>query len=230
MRSLALSGVTRASVGAQAEAIFKLGLMITAPFLLWGFGAETLRIATDASLSSVRVQRFAAGAIGWAAVHLWLRRRMQFFETIEHEHTHLLFALLFFKRPKSIRADESTGGAVEVYGHNFMIALAPYFFPTVSAALVLIGWFVHPRYQNHLVILLGASFAYHLISTWTETGPHQPDLRREGLLFSAVAIALLSVILYGAVLAYAVTGKRGFQRYWSAGWSQSRTAVVWLVS
>src|SRR5262245_39127376 len=74
-----------------------------------------------------------AGAAAYAVVwYLLLRRRTvgNFVVTFEHELTHAIFAWLTFHRVVGFRAGSSSGGHVRYVGRgNWLIAVAPYFFP-----------------------------------------------------------------------------------------------------
>ena len=54
-----------------------------------------------------------------------------FFAIMEHELTHMLFAVLTFHKPRGLDVNQDVGGSFSFEGKgNWLIALAPYFFPT----------------------------------------------------------------------------------------------------
>ena len=77
-----------------------------------------------------------AGAACWLVIFLLLPKPMWVY-VFGHELTHALWAWLFGGRVKKFKAT-SAGGHVVVTKHNFVIALAPYFFPSYAIAVVLI--------------------------------------------------------------------------------------------
>src|SRR5215475_12752418 len=77
-----------------------------------------------------------AGAACWVAIFLLLPKPMWVY-VFGHELTHALWAWLFGGRVKQFKAT-SQGGHVVVTKSNFLIALAPYFFP-LYAVLVVAG-------------------------------------------------------------------------------------------
>ena len=87
---------------------------------------------------------------------------------------------------------------------NFLITLAPYFFPLYAAIVVLIfvighlvwGW---ARYQVWFHLLIGAAYAFHVTLTWHVLQTRQSDVTQQGYLFSAVVIWLgnVGVLLVG---------------------------------
>jgi hypothetical protein len=152
---------------------------------------------------------FWAAALGgvacWWVIYLLLPKPMWIY-VAGHELTHVLWIWLFGGRVKKFRAT-SRGGEVVTTRSNFLIALAPYFFP-VYVALVLgvfaLGdwvwtWTPH-RVWFHF--LIGAAYAFHLTLTWHILQTRQTDLSSQGYLFSAVVIFLgnLVVLLAGIPL------------------------------
>jgi hypothetical protein len=130
---------------------------------------------------------FLAGALAFAILwRLALRRAAfgRFLMVLEHELTHALMAWATLHRVVSLRATVRQGGHVQIRGRgNWLITVAPYFFPTASViAMLVLSWL--PR--EYLVagnLALGATVAYHLVSTFSETHRHQPDLQAAGWLF-----------------------------------------------
>ena len=139
----------------------------------------------------------------------WLRKHGGFWETFEHELTHALFALLFFQRIEGFKATASGGGQVQHsgrWGGNFVIALAPYFFPTVTVVPLGLLFLVPPPVQPYLVGAVGFTLMYHILSTLREAHPRQSDLTRHGLFFSYSMIVLLNLIFIGLVLTLTFSG------------------------
>ena len=143
-----------------------------------------------------------------------------FFVIFEHEVTHLIFALLTFHMPYKIDFEQDRGGYFVFKGDgNWLIAIAPYFFPTVSLLVVLVG-FVLSRFDwmtsDIYLGLLGIGLGYNLISTVFETHHAQSDLKRVGYLFSFLFLPTANLLVFGFLLAFAVHGWAGFPFYWSA--------------
>ncbi len=151
---------------------------------------------------------FAAGAavyvVGWLMfIRHW---RTTFLSTLEHELTHALFAWLTFHRVVGLKTTWSSGGHMQYLGRgNWLITLAPYFFPTLCTVLLLILAFV-PSVKVAGDVLLGAAFAYHVTSTMRETHPGQTDLQSTGYLFALAFLPTANLICHGVVLAYCHAG------------------------
>ena len=125
---------------------------------------------------------------------------------VGHEFTHALWTWLLGGKVKKFKAS-SKGGHVVVTKSNFLIALAPYFFPLYAVlvvAMFLLGCLVW-NWQSYLPVfhlLLGAAYAFHVTLTWHVLKGSQSDITEQGYLFSAVVIFLgnLTVLLLGISL------------------------------
>ena len=142
------------------------------------------------------------GAVIFTLIWLiFLSRRESFWSVVEHELTHAVFALLFFKKVRTLNADRRRGGLVRVEGGNFIIALAPYFFPFLSVIIIIIKPIILSNYQWLLNALLGFSLTFHLLYLLNEFHPSQPDLRENGFLFSLIVVVFFNLFFIGLSLA-----------------------------
>jgi len=132
---------------------------------------------------------------------LFLSRKESFWSVVEHELTHAVFALMFFKKVRTINADRRRGGLVKVEGGNFLIALAPYFFPLLSVIIIVVKPLIFSTYQWLLNGLLGFTLMFHLLYLLNEFHPSQPDLQQTGFLFSTVVVLFLNLFFIGLSLA-----------------------------
>jgi hypothetical protein len=132
---------------------------------------------------------------------IFLSRRDSFWSVVEHELTHAVFALLFFKKVRTLNADRRRGGLVRVEGGNFIIALAPYFFPFLSAIIIIIKPIIFSNYQWFLNALLGFTLTFHLLYLLNEFHPSQPDLRENGFIFSLIVVIFFNLFFIGLSLA-----------------------------
>ena len=147
----------------------------------------------------------ASGAACWVVVYLLLPRPMWIY-VFGHELTHAIWAWVFGGDVKRFKVT-SEGGHVVVTKTNFLIALAPYFFPIYVALIVpffLIGQLIWnwQHYQVWFHLLVGAAYAFHVTLTWHVLQTRQSDITSQGYLFSAVIIFLgnASVLLIGVPL------------------------------
>ena len=137
-----------------------------------------------------------SGAACWLVIYLLLPKPMLAY-VLGHELTHVLWTWLLGGRVKKFKAS-AKGGHVVVTKSNFLVALAPYFFPLyaiVVVAVFLLGnwiWNWKP-YSVWFHLLLGASYGFHVTLTCHILKSTQSDITDQGYLFSAVVIFLGNV-------------------------------------
>lgn len=139
-----------------------------------------------------------AGAASWVVIYLLLPKPMWVY-VFGHELTHALWTWAFGGTVKKFKATAG-GGYVVVSKNNFLIMLAPYFFPVYVALTVLVFAAGHWVWDwgRHLVWfhwLVGAAYAFHVTLTWHVLQTRQSDITQQGRLFSAVVIFLGNVLV-----------------------------------
>ena len=146
-----------------------------------------------------------AGAACWEVIYLLLPKPMWVY-VFGHELTHALWTWLQGGRVKKFKAS-AKGGHVVVTRSNFVVALAPYFFPLYAVLVVLMFLAGHWiwNWRHYLVwfhLFLGAAYSFHVTLTWHILKHNQTDITGQGYLFSAVIIFLgnLAVLLVGIPL------------------------------
>ena len=117
---------------------------------------------------------------------------------LAHELTHALWGWVMGARVKRMRISRN-GGSVTLSKSNFLIALAPYFFPLytvlVIAGYYILSLFVDLRtYEPFWLGLVGLTWGFHLTFTVETLLQHQPDIRETGRLFSYALIYLANVL------------------------------------
>lgn len=179
-------------------ALLLLPVCIGAARTLWqvvraGYGADTVWVP------------LLAGAACWMVVFLLMPKPMWIY-VFGHELTHALWTWLFGGKVKKMKVS-SKGGHVIISKTNFLIALAPYFFPLyailVIAVFALGNLFLDWRgYIAWFYLFLGAAYAFHISLTVHILRTEQTDITSQGYLFSAVVIFLGNAIplLFGIPL------------------------------
>jgi len=166
-----------------------------------------------------------AGAACWLVIFLLLPKPMWIY-VFGHELTHALWAWLFGGQLKKLKVS-SGGGHVVLSRSNFLIALAPYFFP-LYVALVVAGFSLArliwdwQSYQVWFHLLIGAAYAFHVTLTWHVLKTQQSDITSQGWLFSAVVIFLgnVCVLLFGVPLLTTKVGLLDALGWWLEGTGQ----------
>jgi hypothetical protein len=135
----------------------------------------------------------AAGAAAWMLVYTLFPRPMWLY-VAGHELTHAASTWLFGGRVRKIRVT-AEGGHVVMSKTNFVIALAPYFFPFYVAVVLLMFMVAHlvwpwSRLEVWFLASLGAAYAFHVTLTGHILKTRQSDITEHGYLFSASIIFL----------------------------------------
>ena len=143
-----------------------------------------------------------------------------FLSTFEHELTHAIFAWATLHWVTGLQATWRNGGEITYRGRgNWLITIAPYFFPTFT----LIPFFLlatgQAQYHPWFTGLLGVTTSYHITSTSVELHWEQTDLHEVGFPFAFCLLPTLNLAVYALILSY-VTGGLSLAEDWivDSGW------------
>ncbi|MBP3345687.1 MAG: M50 family metallopeptidase [Alphaproteobacteria bacterium] len=130
----------------------------------------------------------------------------QTFEVATHELTHGFFALLTLHKVKSIRVNpDDTGGEMAFAGRgNWLIIIAPYFFPLV-ALFVMFGISIYTHFAPSNFILngvLGFFIAQHLDAVGSQIHEKQTDLIKVSYKFCFLFLPSANLWAIGSMLAF----------------------------
>ena len=122
----------------------KLLLNITFLLLIIPFGYSFFNEITMFNIDVSRNYMFLLGTIAFFILYFLLSNKLQYFSTFEHELTHNIWALLFFKKPRGFHVNTDGSGLFEWSGSSgllskLFILLSPYFFPTITMFLILLS-------------------------------------------------------------------------------------------
>jgi hypothetical protein len=131
-----------------------------------------------------------------------------------HELTHAVWIWAWQGRVAKFHGWSRDGGYVITDTHNFWIALAPYFYPLYSFAVILVYAIASIFYDvagstetfmfmtplQWLFVLLGGTWAFHLSFTVWMIPKGQTDLTYHGTFFSLVIIYIMNVVLLALLL------------------------------
>jgi len=189
-----------------------------APLLAWAL----LRLSGRVALSPWALLPFVFGCL--AFVLLWRRwlgrsRIGRFLITLEHESTHAMFALLCFHRIVGFRASIGRGGEVRYTGRgNWLITVAPYFFPTLALLLFLLAYLLPFPGLPWQSFLLGVALGYHVVSTIRETHRDQTDIQELGTLFCWLFLPAANLAVVGVLVAFAHASHPGVNQFFVDAW------------
>jgi hypothetical protein len=167
----------------------------------WRLGTD-LAFGPESATSNLFVIAFGAGYAVWLAIFVLLPKPMRVY-VLGHELTHALWALLMGARVGGLKV-KKTGGQVKTTKSNWLIVLAPYFFPFYAVLFSILFLVAHAifsltDYFWALFFLVGLGWSFHVTFTLMMLfSVRQPDVQSQGLLFSAVVIYgmnLLTIML-----------------------------------
>jgi hypothetical protein len=172
-------------------AVVLLPICYGAAVALW----KVIRVSGSADTTWVPM---LAGAVCWLVIYMLLPKPMWVY-VFGHELTHALWTWLCGGQVRKFKAT-SDGGHVIVSKSNFLIALAPYFFPLYAVLVMAVFFAGHwiwnwRHYLAWFHLLLGAAYAFHVTLTWHVLQTRQTDITQQGYLFSAVIIFLGNIIV-----------------------------------
>jgi hypothetical protein len=189
-----------------------------------------------------RLQTTGWGFLGGCGFWMVCSRHLGFWLTLEHELTHSIVALLFFRRIHNLTANESDGFVTFAgLGNNFVINLAPYFLPTASIFWVAFYAAVRPEFMSSYLAVLGFFTGYHVASNIQEFHFQQPDIQQSGAWFSVFFCAAAAVLCLGFICGVAVDGLSGGSEFVCCGartlgawagdaWTGGSALVSWVMS
>ena len=150
---------------------------------------------------------FALGAVVWTIAFFGLPRPLVIY-VFGHELTHALWVLIQGGRVSGFKVGRH-GGYIIADRRDFLVSLAPYFFPIYSLAVIGIyagiahfypeAW----HYRRWMFAALGVTWGFHLSFTCWMIPKQQTDLLLHGTFFSLVVIYLanLTLLTVGLVVA-----------------------------
>ena len=168
----------------------------------WGFSRASLDALTVAANGtggfSVEALSLLGGIVAFAMSWMAISHPVKVY-VLGHELTHALWGLLFGARPSDVRVSAS-GGSVRLTKSNFIITLAPYFFPFYTFVVIVVALitssFMHPLpFLPLWLFLIGFTWAFHVLFTLETLTQRQPDVKLYGRIFSWTFIFLVNIAL-----------------------------------
>ncbi|MDO8735263.1 MAG: hypothetical protein Q7K21_08925 [Elusimicrobiota bacterium] len=140
-----------------------------------------------------------------------------------HELTHAFWTLLFRGKIKEFNVSSKNGSVVATKS-NFLISLAPYFFPVYTFLIIFIFYilaFFLPvsKYIEWLFFFVGISYAFHVFLNIEALSIGQPDVKKTGKLFSYIIIIILNIIIAVVVIKFITPDKITLKRYFFESWT-----------
>jgi hypothetical protein len=208
-----------------------LGLTLV-PFCL-GFLWQLFAMIFSVSYRPDTPYYFVGGGITYLVVHFIFKKPILTY-VFGHELTHAFFAMLFGGAVKSFHASDR-GGRVTVTKSNFIITLAPYFFPLYTFFTLVLYVIARAAAAgnaaiNTLIFFSGASFTFHLMLTMIFLQTDQNDIREEGAVFSYPLIFLFNVIFTAFLIKLYMAKNMDYLRFLAGGIIKGTNMIFYLLT
>ncbi|MEW6203519.1 MAG: M50 family metallopeptidase [bacterium] len=141
---------------------------------------------------------FLSGFIFYFPIHYAFRKAI-ILHIFSHELSHALWSMLFGGKIDEMYISRNRGGFTRYSRGNFLVTLAPYFFPLYTLIFLALSFIAKDKYGAPFVFLCGVSTSFHILLTVYSIKIGQPDLRKEGLAFSLSFILLMNILILGTV-------------------------------
>ena len=136
-------------------------------------------------------------------LRMLIRKNLTWFETFSHELTHIVVALLLFRKVHSFHAEEDSGVVyTSSSSQNGLIpmALAPYCLPIFTYLFLILRPLVAFNGLWVIDIMIGISVAFHMGCFRHQTGKYQTDINQYPLYFS-YAYIYVARLINGCIIA-----------------------------
>lgn len=171
---------------------------------------------TSAETSHWETWTLPIGFLTWTIIFFILPRPVRTY-VLGHELTHALWALMMGARVGRLKVGKE-GGHVELSKTNFLITLAPYFFPFYTVIVIAIYYLLTfmTDMEPHRIWWLAAvgfTWSFHITFTISMLTDRQPDIQEHGRIFSYAIIYIANVLVIG--LWMVIIGKPELLSFWN---------------
>jgi hypothetical protein len=176
---------------------FALGILLIPACVGLSLAAADVFSLSSASLDWWRDPQvmMMIGFLAWIAVFYLLPSPVRAY-VLAHELTHALWGSLMGASVKSMRVSGDSG-SVTLSRANFIVTLAPYFFP-LYAVLIIAAFHVAAFFRDMRpwmpawLVLVGFAWGFHFTFTLSTLMQRQSDILRYGRVFSYTVIFLVN--------------------------------------
>jgi hypothetical protein len=211
------------------------------PLLIWAWVLLGYRVV-DQPFATLW---FAAGVllffVSWKSI-LRYRSLWRWLMRAEHEATHLLFAALTGHPVLSWKPENDTSSndpdsndpkrntptpSVPKPG-NWLIQIAPYFFPTAAGILWIAAIFIPLGFLGWTTIALGLATGFHVTSTIIEIRADRDELQQLGWRFCWMFLPAANLMVIGCLLSFSQEGFTGIFHFLSDSLQPIQTIVAYF--
>lgn len=190
--------------------------------LAWALGRLLFRLPW----AQGQLPWFAGGFGIYLVIQVFFWRPL-FLYVMGHELTHALASVLQGGQADDLRVS-TKGGMVKVSHSNFLVSLAPYFFPLYTAAAAGIWAIAAEPYKPWLAGVLGLTLAFHFALTLYSLKQHQSDIAEVGWLFAFPFILALNALISALVLRLVAPSGAGLSLFFHDAWTAAAESGAWV--
>jgi hypothetical protein len=152
---------------------------------------------TSNSIIPVPIRWLGGGFALWMVIYFLLPAPVRTY-VLAHELTHALWGALMGAKISNLKVSKESG-SVTLSKTNFLITLAPYFFPfytmIVIAVYFITGCFLEIEdYFFYWLGLVGFTWSFHITFTVRSLLQKQTDIKEYGHLFSYTVIFIFNIL------------------------------------
>ncbi len=181
--------------------LIRLFLLVLLLPMFYAFVREgVLSLMSD--VQTPRLIWFFAGFLFYVLLYgFFLVGHVDFAEHFEHELGHTVLATVFLIPLRRFIVNPEEGSLVEyTRPSNFLVTLAPYYFPVFTLPFLIIRPWMASSLHWIFDILIGLTLAFHYTSLFREFRLYQTDLKSVGFLFAIGMTVVLNLVILVAVV------------------------------
>lgn len=163
------------------------------------------------------------GLAGYLVIYLFIPRNVSaFFEILEHEFTHAIFAYLCLKGVTrlEVRPPAHSGQTEHEGPTNTLIRLAPYCLPPIALLPLLLKYLVFPDSHGLPDLLIGVTLAFHLVGLVMELSETQTDITRTGIVHATWIILFTNTVLLVIALGVVLSDYTALENYFALSFAR----------
>jgi hypothetical protein len=196
------------------KALFTIAAILLIPAVSAALYTSLNMIVNSSDFTS-RAMYFLFGFASYVIFFLAFKKPLVAY-VFGHELTHVLWVLMFSGKVDSMKVSRK-GGYIKANRKNFLILLAPYFFPIytilVIVAYILISYFYDiSRYFPIAAFAIGFSWSFHILLNAFAMTKSQDDFEHTGTFFSIVLVVLCNIFILGLLVAF-ISGSVNLRGY-----------------
>lgn len=172
---------------------------------------EFSKVLSGYSIESAIELFFMIGFVAYLVVHILFYKPV-FIHVMAHELTHALWAFLFGGKTKKLEVS-SEGGRVLISKSNFLITLAPYFFPLYTFLFSVVFAIAQDRFRPYVAFFVGASLSFHLALTLYSLRTSQSDLREDSDVFFSLSFVTFMNLMVLAMILSLISDRISFPHF-----------------